>query len=210
MGCLGEKSTSTNSSTNADNIKKNDDKNGNNGNKAITDNNVKNRGVALDKQQTYDSGKKVENNDLQNLRQNALSKHNELRKKHNSPELILSKELNEMAQKYAKILIENNNKQNNHINLYKNKICGENIFLSIDKKPEDMFNKWAKEADCFDFSLYKYQKDSGHFTQMIWKETKEVGFGFEFAEEKRFCGVALYFPAGNVLGEFENNIESSK
>ena len=209
MGCLGQKSTSTNSSTNADNNGGNiDEKNSkidNNGNIK-----VKNKEVMINKIQTYDSGKKVENNNPENLRLNVLSKHNELRKKHNSPELILNEKLNEMAQEYAKILLEKNNKQNNHINLYNNKICGENIFLSIEKTPEDMFNKWVKEADYFNFNLHQYQKDSGHFTQMIWKETKEVGFGFEFTEDKKFCGVALYFPCGNVLGEFKNNIESSK
>ena len=101
MGCLGQKSTSTNSSTNADNNGGNiDEKNckiDNNGNIK-----VKNKEVMINKIQTYDSGKKVENNNPENLRLNVLSKHNELRKKHNSPELILNEKLNEMAQEYAK------------------------------------------------------------------------------------------------------------
>ena len=44
----------------------------------------------LSKSPTYSVGDKPNNSDLFNLRNRALMKHNELRKKHNSPELKLN------------------------------------------------------------------------------------------------------------------------
>ena len=149
--------------------------------------------------------------DIINIREKALQLHNEFRKKHNSPELKKNEELNEMAQKYAENLIKNKNKNKKgfQYNIFNNILLGENIIISNKKTPEDICNKWYKESDCYDFSLNKYQKNSGHFTQMIWKETKEFGFGFCFDNESNFCAVALYYPAGNILGEFSKNIQKS-
>ncbi len=147
--------------------------------------------------------------DIVNIRQKALRLHNEFRKKHNSPELKNNKELNENAQKYAEKLIKNKNKKDFHNNIFNNILLGENIIISNKKTPEDICNEWYKESDCYDFSLNKYQKDSGHFTQMIWKDTKEFGFGFCFDDESNFCAVALYYPPGNILGEFSKNIQKS-
>ena len=164
----------------------------------------------LSKSPTYSVGDKPNNSDLFNLRNRALMKHNELRKKHNSPELKLNDKLNEMAQQYAKQLLENENGKNFVVKTFENGICGENILLSKNKTPEEMCDKWYKEANSFDFSSFKYQKDSGHFTQMIWKETKQVGFGFEYEGDGNFCGVALYYPAGNIFGKFEKNVQAAK
>ena len=41
---------------------------------------------------------------------------------------------------------------------------------------------------------------AGHFTQLVWKGSAEVGFGFGKLV------VANYFPAGNMLTEFNENV----
>lgn len=47
---------------------------------------------------------------------------------------------------------------------------------------------------------------SGHFTQVVWKGTKEVGFGHAKSNSGSVFVVANYFPAGNMQGEFRRNV----
>ena len=53
--------------------------------------------------------------------------------------------------------------------------------------------------------MNNFQKDTNNFTQLIWKSTKFVGFGCSNFNGK-YCYVALYYPAGNILGEFTDNV----
>ena len=46
----------------------------------------------------------------------------------------------------------------------------------------------------------------GHFTQMILKDTKEVGFG-KFRDRSRPTYiVGNYYPVGNIIFYFRNNV----
>jgi hypothetical protein len=43
--------------------------------------------------------------------------------------------------------------------------------------------------------------ETGHFTQLVWKGSKKVGFGLASKDGKDYV-VAEYDPPGNYLGEF--------
>jgi len=45
----------------------------------------------------------------------------------------------------------------------------------------------------------------GHFTQVIWKKSTEVGFGVG-VKDNVWTICANYMPAGNMMSEFENNV----
>jgi len=45
----------------------------------------------------------------------------------------------------------------------------------------------------------------GHFTQVVWKGTKEVGIGIASAKNQCIV-VGSYRPAGNMMGDFSNNV----
>ena len=47
---------------------------------------------------------------------------------------------------------------------------------------------------------------TGHFTQVVWKDTKEVGFGVAISPSGEFYAVANYYPAGNFVGNFKSNV----
>ena len=138
---------------------------------------------------------------------NMLTYHNSLRKKHQSNNLQNNSELNNKAQKYAEnLIIPNTNTDLTEINLYNGEILGENIFISDkEEKTEDICNNWYIEKNNYNYDLNNFQKDTNNFTQLIWKSTKFVGFGYSYFNGK-YCYVALYYPAGNIFGEFTNNV----
>lgn len=47
---------------------------------------------------------------------------------------------------------------------------------------------------------------SGHFTQVVWKGSKEFGVGKALAKDGKTIVVASYRPAGNMVGKFSENV----
>ena len=149
--------------------------------------------------------------DLDNYIESTLKLHNELREKYNLPLLSKNEELNDMASKYAESLVENKGKFINTSNIYNGQLVGENIIISESKKAEDVFNMITKEKNSYDYKKNKFSKLAGHFTQMIWKETTDIGIGFmEDKENKKYYSVILYYPTGNCLGQFKKNVNEEK
>ena len=51
---------------------------------------------------------------------------------------------------------------------------------------------------------------TGHFTQVVWKGTSEVGFGKAKDAKGLVIVVASYRPPGNIAGQFKNNVLAPK
>ena len=51
---------------------------------------------------------------------------------------------------------------------------GENLAMG---DPESATDRWYNEVDKYDFQNPGYSNATGHFTALVWKDTKEVGFG---------------------------------
>ncbi|XP_028410143.1 uncharacterized protein LOC114532760 [Dendronephthya gigantea] len=146
----------------------------------------------------------------------ALAQHNNYRKLHDAPELRLNKEMSEQAADYARILTltgsVDHSKQTERPNQ------GENIFMECSKtnspSPNDAARKWYDEV-C-DYNFHESQsnpgKVTGHFTQLVWKPSTELGIGYALGVDKYDPGmkcmyvVARYKPAGNILGSFSTNV----
>ena len=47
---------------------------------------------------------------------------------------------------------------------------------------------------------------SGHFTQVVWKGSEEMGIGKAQSKEGSWYVVANYRPPGNMMGDFEKNV----
>jgi hypothetical protein len=113
-------------------------------------------------------------------------------------------ELNKLAQDYAERLSQ---KKAPKIPIYKGIFLGENRYIYKGKMfdVEDMCNEWYNEIKLYDQNTNEYEKNTSHFTQMIWKNTKDVGFGF--IRKREYCyAVAFYYPPGNTLGEYKENV----
>ena len=139
-----------------------------------------------------------------NLGQEILEIHNKKRLLHNSPHLKINSDLSKLAKESANKI---SRKETFTKNIYNGQYLGENVYIykGITLEAENICNEWYNEIQNYDKSLNKYQKNTGHFTQMIWKETKEIGCGYK-RNEGIYYVVVYYYPAGNTLGDFKDNV----
>ena len=146
----------------------------------------------------------ISGNDFQ---QNALDAHNKYRKKHHVGNLVLSKDLCNIAQKYAESLARTGNFAHSG-DSYNGNPMGENLFACYGMKitGKTMTDDWYNEINDYNFNRPGFTSGTGHFTQVVWKGSKQVGFGYAQARDGYYYGVANYYPAGNYMNEFEDNV----
>jgi hypothetical protein len=143
--------------------------------------------------------------------------HNQKRNLHfNDMNLSYSKELERAAQIYADTLAQSGKFEHdpsNHANGY-----GENLYAYTQSEPitiDEAMSHWYDEEQ----PLYNYTDGScrdayypngakitcGHYTQVVWQETQEVGCANAQYQSGNFAGgyvyVCKYKKAGNVKGE---------
>ena len=141
-----------------------------------------------------------------------LEEHNKYRKEHHVDYLTINCELMDIAQNYSKYLHEKNIFKHSNAKFH-GKYMGENLFMisssnKIEYEPPMATKMWYDEIVDYDFKTHKSKngKAIGHFTQVIWKDTKEIGVGVTCSN--RCYVVANYYPAGNIIGEFGENVLS--
>ena len=85
---------------------------------------------------------------------------------------------------------------------------GENLWTGTkgDYAPEEMIGFFIDEGKQFkrgvfpDVSTTGKWEDVGHYTQLAWKDTREVGCALA-SNPKRDILVCRYWPAGNIVGQ---------
>uniref|UniRef100_A0ABI7WW34 GLI pathosis related 2 n=1 Tax=Felis catus TaxID=9685 RepID=A0ABI7WW34_FELCA len=73
---------------------------------------------------------------------------------------------------------------------------------------KEVADRWYSEIKNYNFQQPGFTSGTGHFTAMVWKNTKKMGVGKASASDGSSFVVARYFPAGNVVnqGFFEENV----
>jgi len=133
----------------------------------------------------------------------ALSAHNKFRALYGAKPLKWSNTLANSAQVWASRCVFEHS--NGDLGPY-----GENIAAGA--PTETMANgirSWTNEAKQYDYKNPTYS----HFTQVVWKSTKQLGCARVQCGSKIFSGfsssdfiVCEYYPEGNVIGEFGQNV----
>ena len=69
---------------------------------------------------------------------------------------------------------------------------------------------WYDEIEQYNFQDATFSSTTGHFTQLVWKGTQQVGFGVALSSDgKSVYIVAQFSPPGNYLGEFDTNVPTN-
>jgi uncharacterized protein YkwD len=130
--------------------------------------------------------------------QAVLDHHNTVRKEVGVPPLTWSKELAAYAQRWADQLAQTNTFAHSPNNNY-----GENIFMgSGNYTVLDASKDWYSEKKGYTYRKIGADLSAGHYTQMVWRGTTQVGVGVAIAADGSIYVVADYSPAGNYVGEF--------
>ncbi|XP_031567085.1 protein PRY1-like isoform X2 [Actinia tenebrosa] len=86
---------------------------------------------------------------------------------------------------------------------------GENI-AKLPASNSDVMNAidaWYEEEKMFDYKNPAFSKATGHFTQLVWKGSKEMGLGIAPSKDNsEYYIVARFRPSGNVQGKFAVNV----
>ena len=144
----------------------------------------------------------------------ALDLHNKARSEVGSRPLIWSEKLEKDALKHAQHLAKTNNfkhsKTKNGENLTMSfesiEFGGSTTYIYSETPLLDASKGWYDEIEDYRYSKIRKNrwlaKKVGHYTQMVWFNTKEVGIASARSNDGRVYVVARYYPTGNILGEF--------
>lgn len=135
--------------------------------------------------------------------QQFIDAHNRYRAKHCAAPLTWSKKLAEVAQSWA--------------NTLRDKGCvfghspgakyGENLAAGTQGAldPESTVTMWYDEIKHYKFPNGGFSMQTGHFTQLVWRSTKQVGCGHVTCKGNDIY-VCNYNPPGNWEGQYKDHV----
>jgi uncharacterized protein YkwD len=132
-----------------------------------------------------------------------LALHNAKRRAHCAADLTWSSELARAAQAWA------DRCELAHAPRSVNPNQGENLARGPGNLGEAafLFGGWYDEVRQYNFGAPGFQKGTGHFTQIVWRGTREVGCAVASCNGRKHW-VCRYLPQGNIAnaGYFEKNV----
>lgn len=83
---------------------------------------------------------------------------------------------------------------------------GENLALGC-STAGSCVDMWAAEAPLYDYAAAQFTHDSGHFTQLVWRDTTDVGCAAHLCPGNYGWYLACeYWPRGNIVGAFGEEV----
>ncbi|GEM08434.1 hypothetical protein Rt10032_c05g2451 [Rhodotorula toruloides] len=134
----------------------------------------------------------------------SLQKHNDLRAKHHAPALTWNAALADAAQAWANKCVFQHGGG-------KALSAGENIAAYSGSKADVAYaiSLWSDEEAKYNYAKPGYADATGHFTQMVWKGTTQLGCAQAYCDPLTIPGsnswsgyfyVCEYAAAGNIVG----------
>jgi len=141
------------------------------------------------------------------IQQECLDSHNKCRAKHGVKPLRLNQKICEYSQKWAEKLASSELLEHSGSHQY-----GENLYYCwhsdprIVMKGNEPVESWYSEVKTHKYGGKPRTNETGHFTQVVWKDTKELGVGVAKSKSGKVFVVTNYSPPGNFIGKYKENV----
>jgi len=136
------------------------------------------------------------------IAQRFVDAHNRVRATHCAKPLTWSPKLADVAQKWANALRDKGCVFGHSGGQY-----GENLAAGTEGvlDPEATVKMWYDEIEKYKFPDGGFSMQTGHFTQVVWRGTTQVGCGHVSCKGNDIW-VCNYDPAGNWEGQYRENV----
>jgi pathogenesis-related protein 1 len=126
-----------------------------------------------------------------------LALHNEVRARVGMPPLVWSNRLAARAEAWANHLLSRGEFEHRPNSPY-----GENLFeiSGAPASPSQVIDSWASEARNYNYRSNRCRGVCGHYTQLVWRDTREVGCAVARHHDTEVW-VCNYDPPGNYVGQ---------
>ena len=138
-----------------------------------------------------------------------ILKHNILRSTHNATALTKLNDIAELCKDTLEVCVNEGSLIHSELS-YKGEPLGQNLYLESGYPSADnILDSWYY----MEKKYYDYEKGSppSHFTQVIWKGSKQIGCAYQVGPWKDFPNsyyvCCNYFPAGNLLSKMVENVQ---
>ncbi|XP_002738879.1 venom allergen 5.02-like [Saccoglossus kowalevskii] len=153
----------------------------------------------------------VGNSGRKELMNQMLEAHNYFRCLHGVTAMTYDNKLADFASYVA-----SDNAARNMIHHADNNDYGENIAMNQVEKESQLtgygfVKMWYDEIGMYDFGNPRFDGSTGHFTQVVWKESKKLGCGLDQSGSGMFTSywmVCEYDPRGNWMDNMGPNVPS--
>ncbi|XP_033174149.1 repressed by EFG1 protein 1 [Drosophila mauritiana] len=136
------------------------------------------------------------------IQQAILRETNKYRRLHNANPLKMDEKLCSYAQDWADHLADQNKLETRPNPLYgENIVCVRRSKFSVDQ----ILKLWYQEKYNYDYLKPGFNLYTGHFTQLVWKESEFLGVGVA-CDVSSIWIVCNYNPPGNVSDHFRENV----
>lgn len=123
---------------------------------------------------------------------------NLFRSVHGADSVTLDADLCEKADKWAKELAEKDGLEHSPRDYRENE--GENLSGFTGNQPIiSSIDRWYAEEKDYDYKTAKFAGNIGHFTQIVWKDSKKFGISWAKSSSGWTYVVARFSPPGNVI-----------
>ncbi|KAG7707476.1 hypothetical protein KL914_002297 [Ogataea haglerorum] len=149
---------------------------------------------------TSSTSSSVSTSSLSSFAQTYLNRHNHFRALHeDTPNLTWNEDVAEVAQKYADAYTCNGELVHSG-NSLDGQSLGENLAYGYNFATAGAVDAWYSEINQYSYADPGYSEATGHFTQLNWKSSTDVGCAY------KYCGsylgyyiVCNYLPTGNLV-----------